>query len=358
MKIGIVGAGLVGQLLACLLRRKSYDVTIITAANKQAHGSAVYAAAGMLTPLVELEQASSLIYQLGMRSIARWKELLPTFSKKVFSQFNGSILTAHQDDRAELQRFINRVISKQNNNDFPSMIPVPLHDIEPELSLKTGFYFPMDGHIASRSLIAAISHELDRSGVAWHTNTWATSITPGRVLTKHHKYDFDYVFDCRGYSAKSSFPDIRGVRGELLYVHAPDVCLIHPIRLLTPRYPIYIVPLPNATYIIGASEIESEDLSSISVRSCLELLTATYSIHSGFAEARIIETVTGIRPALPSNLPQINYQAGLIAINGLYRHGFLLAPVMVDDAIALLEKGGGGLHYPGSKHPVSRGQAA
>ncbi|WP_251365519.1 hypothetical protein [Coxiella-like endosymbiont of Rhipicephalus sanguineus] len=49
------------------------------------------------------------------------------------------------------------------------------------------------------------------------------------------------------------------------------------------------------------------------------------AFHRGFAEARIVETVTALRPALFDNLPRINWQHGLIAINGLYRHSFLLA---------------------------------
>ena len=144
------------------------------------------------------------------------------------------------------------------------------------------------------------------------------------------------MFDCTGYQARVHFPDLRGVRGESIYLHAPDVRITRPIRLLTPRYPVYIVPLPDNIYIVGASEIESEDESPISVRSSLELLTAVYSLHPGFAEARILETCVGIRPALPSNLPQVKTKPGLTAINGLYRHGFLLLPAMIDDAIAAI----------------------
>ena len=54
---------------------------------------------------------------------------------------------------------------------------------------------------------------------------------------------------------------------------------------------------------IGATEIESEDLSPASVRSTLELLSAAYAVHPGFAEARILELSVQCRPALPDNLP-------------------------------------------------------
>jgi glycine oxidase len=104
--------------------------------------------------------------------------------------------------------------------------------------------------------------------------------------------------------------------------------------MLHPRYKIYIVPRPNNRYIIGATEIESEDKSPMSVRSSLELLSAVYSVHSGFAEARVVKSVTNCRPTLKDNLPSIEYHDKLTRINGLYRHGYLLAPAIVEEALS------------------------
>jgi len=156
------------------------------------------------------------------------------------------------------------------------------------------------------------------------------------VCTQAKSYHFDWVFDCRGYGAKNTLPELRNVRGEIIYLHAPEVKITRPVRLLHPRYRLYIVPRADQTYVVGASEIEADDDSSISVRSCLELLSAAYSVHSGFSEARVIEALTNRRAAFSDNLPQIHYQPGLIAVNGLYRHGFLIAPVLVDDIYRLL----------------------
>ena len=103
--------------------------------------------------------------------------------------------------------------------------------------------------------------------------------------------------------------------------------------MLHPRYKIYIVPRPNDRYIIGATEIESEDMSPMSVRSSLELLSAVYSMHSGFSEARIVNSVTNCRPALRDNLPKIEQSDKMTCINGLYRHGYLLAPAVVEEAL-------------------------
>ena len=339
MNLGIVGAGLLGQLLAFNLQKNGHSINIFADTDKQALSSATDSAAGMLTPIIELQTAENVISRLGLCSIKIWKKIIPNFSKSVFYKFNGSIVTAHPEDHAELKRFKQIISSKDKDYKFHELDSKNTTLINSGINLKNGLYFPTDGHIEGSSLIAALNFELDNKNITWHTNTWVQKIEPHNIFTDKAKYRFDTVFDCRGYKAKDSVPDIRGVRGELLYLHAPEVKLNFPIRLLTPRYPVYIVPLPNDHYIIGASEIETEDNSPITVRSTLELLTAAYSIHTGFAEARIIKSKVGHRPALPSNLPQIKLMPGLIAINGLYRHGFLIAPAIVEEALRLLEGG-------------------
>ena len=76
------------------------------------------------------------------------------------------------------------------------------------------------------------------------------------------------------------------------------------------------------------------------MRSTLELLSAAYSVHSGFAEARVLEIATQLRPTLPDNLPALRWLGPRsLQINGLYRHGFLIAPAMLDAALELWSQG-------------------
>jgi glycine oxidase len=89
---------------------------------------------------------------------------------------------------------------------------------------------------------------------------------------------------------------------------------------------------------LGATSIESED-KGVSVRSALELLSAAYAVHPAFAEARIVEFGSGLRAAYPDNLPRIAVNKDHIAVNGLYRHGFLLAPALAELAVGYVERG-------------------
>ena len=146
------------------------------------------------------------------------------------------------------------------------------------------------------------------------------------------RHAFDHVFDVRGVGAKPAVP-VRGVRGEVFWLHAPGVPLQRPVRLLHPRHSIYMVPRPGDVIVVGASEIESEDRSPVSLRSTLELLSAAHSAIPALAEARVVHTETNLRPALPDNLPAMRHAPGLTVINGLFRHGWLIAPALVEQAL-------------------------
>ena len=122
-------------------------------------------------------------------------------------------------------------------------------------------------------------------------------------------------------------------------VRAPEVELVRPVRLLHPRHPLYVVPWSGGRFLVGATMIESEDTGPVTVRSALELLGAAYSVHPAFAEARILEFGSGLRPAFPDNLPRISVDQDKIAVNGLYRHGFLLAPALAELTLHYVERG-------------------
>ena len=140
------------------------------------------------------------------------------------------------------------------------------------------------------------------------------------------------AFDCSA-PVKTRACRICGVRGEIIWLHAPGVVLQRPVRLLHPRHRVYLVPREGGHIVVGASEIESEDRSPVSLRSMVELLAAAHSIIPELAEARIVHFETNLRPALPNNLPRIAQSPGLVRINGLFRHGWLIAPALVEQAL-------------------------
>ena len=113
------------------------------------------------------------------------------------------------------------------------------------------------------------------------------------------------------------------------------------MQLLHPRLPLYIVPWDDGLYMIGATLVETEDAGPVSVRSALELLGGAYAVHPAFAEAEVVDLGAGVRPAFPDNVPRAVVRDGgrRILVNGAYRHGFLLAPVLARTVADYIESG-------------------
>jgi glycine oxidase len=173
-------------------------------------------------------------------------------------------------------------------------------------------------------------------GVHWCWGERVVRVAPGCLtLADGEALPFDLAIDVRGVGARPELA-LRGVRGEIIWLHAPGVRLLRPVRLLHPRHRVYIVPRPGDRFVVGASEIESEDRSPVSLRSAVELMSAAHSVIPELAEARIVHMESNLRPALPDNGPHTHIEPGLLRINGLFRHGWLLAPALVQDALETL----------------------
>ena len=340
MRLAIVGAGVAGRLLAWQLAKHNFEIHLFEKQKKGETSACSFAAAGILSPLAELEMAERDIYELGCRSMALYKQWLPNFSLPVFFRQIGSLVTAHGGDKVELDHFYRMIHRKlgEGQSDAP-VNRIQIATLESDLEhLGEGLYLPTEGQIDPIGLMNALEFELEQaSNVEFHYDYVINRVSDGRIdfaqcEAKFKGDEFDWIFDSRGLGAKEQLP-LRGVRGELLWLQAPDVDIQHLTRLMHPRYRLYVVPRPDDVYLIGATEIESEDYSPVSVRSSLELLSAAYSIHRGFGEARIIKSVVNCRPGLPDNLPLVRTNNRVTQVNGLYRHGILLAPAVTEKAI-------------------------
>jgi len=346
MNIVILGAGLMGRLLACQLARAGHSLELFDAGGPEALTSAARAAAAMLAPLAESAITETSVVEMGVHALKRWPELIAQLDEPVFFQQEGTLVLWHRQDAADADRFSRQMDA--TNLALPQLPKAQRLDaqgiaqLEPSMGSRfpQGLYLPGEGQLANHHLLAVMLHQLQSQGVKlnWDSPRAPGDFSPGKPGQP------DWVFDCRGVGARAQWPALRGVRGEVITLLAPEVKLSRPTRLIHPRYPIYIAPKGDGIFVIGATEIESDDLSEISVRSTLELLSAAYSVDSGFAEGRIVDLVTQCRPALPNNLPSIRLLGErVMQINGLYRHGYLIAPAMLDMVMELFDTGSSAL---------------
>ncbi|ALS59407.1 FAD-dependent oxidoreductase [Pandoraea norimbergensis] len=336
--VAVLGGGLSGRLVAWQLIRTGARVALYERGDADGSSAAGWVAAAMLAPLAEAAVAEPSIVEMGAVGLERWPGLIDGLPEHVFFQRNGTLVVWHQPDRAEAVMFDRRMRA----NAPPELLrggverlggqgAKSLADVEPALAgrFQEGWLLPNEGQLDNRQLLRALAAGLAKAGADLH---WNTEITEGDYP------DAGLVIDCRGLGARAALTQLRGVRGEVVRIHAPGIGLRRPVRLLHPRYPIYIAPKENDLYVIGATELESEDMSPMTVRSALELLSAAHSLNPAFGEARIVELNVNCRPALPDHLPRVQWDgARLLRVNGLYRHGYLLAPAVTGEACALAQ---------------------
>jgi len=352
MNIVIVGAGLLGRLFAWRLSSLGHNISLLESGDFEKPSSAAYTAAAMISPLSEVAVSDRLIFNLGQHSLSLWPNWIAALNEEnpeltaVQYQANGSIAVAHAQDDAELQQFKSDISAKLKDDDSSSWLDrSSISELEPSLAhFSNGLFLPGEAHLDNRQLLSNLLHTIRERGVTCQDHCLVDFEKDTQDSQKQIE-SADWVLDCRGMGAKSDVNRLRGVRGEIMWVESKDIQLRHPVRLMHPRYKLYVVPKPQHRFIVGATEIESEDLSPISLQSNLELASALYTINPAFAEARVIETDTNLRPTFRDNNPRVQKlalnnskrQSNILQINGLYRHGYLLAPSLVDHVCNWLE---------------------
>lgn len=318
--ITILGAGILGLWQAVTLARAGHRVRLVEASPAPFADSASIYAGVMLAPEREAETAPE-IRQLGLQGIAMWRDLYPQLES------NGGLVVAAARDVVELDRFAARTEGHRR------LTADEVAALEPDLGgrFASALFFADEAHVSAP---AAMQHMLTLAQEAGVELVFGESSPQAST---------DIVVDCRGIAARDRLPTLRGVRGERALIRTRDVSLSRAVQLLHPRLPLYIVPWDDGLFMVGATVIESEDGGPVSVRSALELLGGAYAIHPAFAEAEILDLGAGVRPAFPDNIPRAIVTDGgrYIHVNGAFRHGFLLAPVLARSVAHYLEGGAG-----------------
>jgi glycine oxidase len=315
-KVTVVGAGVAGLTTALELSERGIAVEVIERGASVGAGCSRMAG-GMLAPWCERAATDEAVMRLGAPSIDWW---LRHYAGTVRS---GSLVVAAARDAAELTRFAART------ENFEWRDADGIAALEPDLAgrFRRALFFPREAHLEPRRALPALAEALTRRGVPIRLG----------VDKAVNGNDGDFVIDCRGLAARDVLTDLRGVRGEMVMVRSREVSLSRPVRLLHPRIPLYIVPRGDGVFMVGATAIESEAKGGVSVRSAVELLNAAYALHPAFGEAEILELGADLRPAFPDNLPAVRRCPNGLRVNGLYRHGFLLAPAMARVAADIVE---------------------
>ncbi|MCQ0969646.1 FAD-dependent oxidoreductase [Paracoccus sp. TK19116] len=303
----VLGAGVAGLCVAAELVARGCAVTVSDTATQPGPHACSWWAGGMLAPFCEGDTADELVVRLGQTAADWWE------GQGVAVTRQGTIVVTLGRDRKELDRF-----ARRTQGHF-WLDTDGLTALEPDLAgrFERALHVPAEAHLDPRAALKHLRDRLEQAGV-----DFVAEPSQADGLT----------FDCRGLSARDALTDLRGVKGEMVVLRSTDLRLTRPVRLLHPRFPLYVVPRTDGLFMLGATQIESDDRRR-SVRSVMELLSAAYALHPSFGEAELVEIGADARPAFPDNLPRITRRGYTIHVNGLFRHGFLLAPALARMAV-------------------------
>ena len=307
----IIGGGVCGLAMAAELSSRGAQVTVIDPKCAPGDHACSWWAGGMLAPDCEGVSAEPEIVRQG-RKAARWWE-----SQGGTVHHEGTLVVALSRDQSDLATFARRAPTAT------SLSKTQIADQEPHLAERysKALFLADEGHLDPRATLTALHARLKQRGVRFGGDI------AGQVI------------DCRGLAARDTLTDLRGVKGEMLVVRCPDVTLLRPVRLLHPRFPLYIVPRGDGVFMLGATQIETGERTRATLRSAMELMNAAYALHPAFGEAELLEIGVDARPAFPDNQPRIRRIGDVIYANGLFRHGFLLAPALAQMTADLVLNG-------------------
>jgi glycine oxidase len=303
--IDVLGAGIAGVWQAFMLQRRGHYVSLWDPAGIPSPQAASRLAGAMLAPHCEGEPGHEVARDLGIESLLLWKDLYPAISKM------GTLVVAAARDRADLQRFASVT------EGYRRIKSEEIGTLEPALEgrFRDALYYDGEAHVEPAAALSYFIGEAVALGVTLH-------------VERQSRSNADWVVDCRGLAARDELKTLRGVRGERVILEYDGASLHRPIRLLHPRIPFYIVPWPRGRFMIGATVIESDDDDGPTLRSAAELMSAAYALLPALGEARITDVAAGVRPSFADNAPKIIVRGRRIFVNGMYRHGFLLSPIL------------------------------
>ncbi len=321
--IHVIGAGIIGLWQSLTLARRGHRVRLIDTSEVAFTNAASRLGAAMLAPYCEAESAGRAVQELGVHSLSLWRATYPDLIA------NGTIVIAPARDQPELQRF-----ARMTENGV-RLDHAALAKYEPALAERhqTALYYPDEAHVEPSLVLPWLLNAAADAGCELAIGGRSQAGGGNNADDAAP----DWTIDCRGMGAAPDLPNLRGVKGEMLVVTTPEISLSRPVRLLHPRFPLYIAPWRNNRFMIGATVIESAERGSVSVRSALDLLSAAFAVHPSFAEARIEGFSSDVRPAFPDNIPKIEIRERTIHVNGVYRHGYLLAPGLAELVAEFIE---------------------
>jgi len=347
-RVCIVGAGIAGLSTAWYLAKQGYSITIF---DKGIPGKGTTsAAAGMLAPINELELTELDLLQAGIQSQQLFQEWKTSLGDIGWIPEGTLEVAQSRDDLPGLERLFEYQI-KAGLEVYWHTAP-ELQSLEPLISTEVpaGIFAPSDVQVDNRKLALRLHEQLLEMGVTFqfpveivHQEMGSSSIS---ILDNNgNKWEGEILVWCTGSSPLPLTPSplkILPVKGEIITVQPESFFpLQKTIRIRSRRYGNgYVVPKSDRIVCGATAEFKGFQSHNTFGR-IMDILRRAHSVLPGLAELNISEMYTGFRPAAAHFKPVIDKlpDSPVYVVNGLYRHGILLAPLIGSAAATLIHSG-------------------
>ncbi|SDG83759.1 glycine oxidase [Sinosporangium album] len=338
----VLGGGIIGLSAAWRAARRGLTATVV---DPDPGRGATHAAAGMLAPVSEVTYTEEPLLRLGLASLALW----PAFAAEL-SADSGHNLDYRTDGTLDVAFGADDMAALDDLSVFLDKLGLPFDRLtgrecrrmEPMLapSVRGGLLARGDAWVDPRRAAAALLAALDRHGVPVLRRR-AAEVLPGEgvrlsggdVLTASRT-----VIACGAWSGSlpglppGVAPPVRPVKGQIMRLRDPSRLLTHTVRGTVHGSSVYLVPRGDGEVVLGATQEEMGFDTRVTAGGLWELLRDARELVPGVTELEVADTVAGLRPGTPDNLPLIGPTAvpGLHMATGHHRGGVLLAPLTAD----------------------------
>jgi glycine oxidase len=351
----VVGGGAIGLCCAWRASQRGARVVVLDRAHPPAGATRV--AAGMLAPIGELAFGEPDLLRMTLDA----GELYPGFVAELEAESelgtgyvrSGALhIALDRDEAAELRRVHD--LQRALGLAAKWLPPRRCRELEPGLtpSFNGGVHAPEEALVDPRQMSAALLAVLAAAGVEVRGGVEVSEalldgerIIGVRTESGEELGAGHVILAAGAWSGTASWlpeaarPPVRPVKGQILELRAPDGQA--PCERIVASERVYLVPRPDGRLIAGATTEERGFDSAVTAGGVHELLREAYRLLPDVAEMELVESMAGLRPGTPDNLPLIGPGAleGLVLACGHYRNGILLAPLTGDAVAELLDRG-------------------
>jgi glycine oxidase len=339
----VVGGGAIGLCCAWRLARDGVKTVVLDRAEPPAGATRV--AAGMLAPIGELAFGEPELLRMTIAAAALYPDFVAELEavsemSSGYARHGALHIALDRDEAAELRRVHDLQRSLGLGAEW--LPPRRCRELEPGLtpSFNGGVHAPDEAAIDPRRMTAALLAALAVEGVEVRSGADVVApildgerlegvrTEPGdELLASHVVLATGAWAGAESWLPESARPPVRPVKGEILELRSPDGA--PPCERIVASERVYLVPRPDGRLIVGATTEERGFDATVTAGGVYELLREAYRLLPDVAEMELVESMAGLRPGTPDNLPLIGPGAldGLLLACGHYRNGILLAPL-------------------------------